>query len=140
MLWEKWRTDLRFLQDFKIDRSVKRKSFHDIKTAQLHHFSDALVLDTLLHVICTCETDYNRIHSSLIMGKSRVILNNAPTVPRLELTAATVTTKVGYLPFRELPLQNIAEFYWNDSQVVLSYLKNDHKRFHTFVAKHTESN
>ena len=73
------------------------------------------------------------------MGKSRVVPNNAPTIPRLKLTAATVATKVRYLLFRELSIQNIAEFYWTDSQVVLSYLKNDHKRFHTFVVNRVKS-
>ena len=134
MLWEKWRTDLRFLQDFKIDRSFKPESFDDIKTAQLHHFSDASSIGYGVASYLRLQETQNRIHCSLIMGKSRVVPNNAPTIPRLELTAATVATKVGYLVFRELPIQHIAEFYWTDSQVVLSYLKNDHKRFHTFVA------
>ena len=134
MSWEKWRTDLRYLQDFKIDRSLKPESFDDIKTAQLHHFSDASSIGYGVASYLRLQDTQGRIHCSLIMGKSRVVPNNAPTIPRLELTAATVSTKVGYLLFRELPIQNIAEFYWTDSQVVLSYLKNDHKRFHTFVA------
>ena len=134
MSWEKWRTDLRYLQDFKIDRSLKPESFDNIKTAQLHHFSDASSIGYGVASYLRLQDTQGRIHCSLIMGKSRVVPNNAPTIPRLELTAATVATKVGYLLFRELPIQNIAEFYWTDSQVVLSYLKNDHKRFHTFVA------
>ena len=68
------------------------------------------------------------------MGKSRVVPKDAPSIPRLELTAATVATKVGYVLYKELQINDVKEFYWTDSQVVLSYLSNERKRFHTFVA------
>ena len=134
MSWEKWRTDLCYLQEFKIHRSFKPELFHDVKIAQLHHFSDASSIGYGVASYLHLQDTQNRIHCCLLMGKSRVVPNNASIIPRLELTAATVATKVGYLLFRELPIQNISEFYWTDSQVVLSYIKNDHKRFHTFVA------
>ena len=68
------------------------------------------------------------------MGKSRVVPKDAPSIPRLELTATKVATKVGYLLYKELQINDVKEFYWTDSQVVLSYLNNERKRFHTFVA------
>ena len=71
---------------------------------------------------------------SAMLGKSRVVPKDAQSIPRLELTAATVATKFGYLLYKELQINEVEEFYWTDSQVVLSYLNNERKRFHTFVA------
>lgn len=34
---------------------------------------------------------------------------------------------------QELEIENLQEFYWTDSQVVLAYINNAAKRFHTFV-------
>ena len=45
------------------------------------------------------------------MGKSRVVPKDAPSIPRLELTAATVATKVGYLLYKELHITDVQEFY-----------------------------
>jgi len=73
MSWEKWRTDLRYLQDFKIDRSLKPESFDDIKTAQLHHFSDASSIGYGVASYLRLQDTQGRIHCSLIMGKSRVV-------------------------------------------------------------------
>ena len=39
---------------------------------------------------------------------------------------------------RELQYENVNEFYWTDSQVVLAYLTNDAKRFHVYVANRVQ--
>lgn len=56
------------------------------------------------------------------------------TVPRLELTAALVSTKVSSVLRQELDYKNVKEVLWTDSQVVLGYIRNDARRFHVFVA------
>ena len=50
------------------------------------------------------------------------------------LTAALVSAKVGTKIREELCYPNFTEFFWADSKVVLGYIKNEAKRFHTFVA------
>ena len=62
------------------------------------------------------------------MGKARVSPLKSVTIPRLELTAVVVSTK------RELDYQDIIEVFWTDRQVVIGYIHNEAKRFHTFVA------
>lgn len=56
------------------------------------------------------------------------------TIPRLELTAATVSAGVSNFLRAELKLKIDEEFFWTDSQVVLGYIKNEARRFHVFVA------
>ena len=53
---------------------------------------------------------------------------------RLELTAAVVSVKVSCLLKRELDYKNVTEFFWTDSKVVLGYIHNEARRFHTSVS------
>ena len=72
------------------------------------------------------------------MGKSRVAPLKSITVPRLELTAALLSVKVSILLGPELEYDNVSEFFWTDSQVVLGYIQNDSKRFKVFVANRVQ--
>ena len=56
------------------------------------------------------------------------------TVPRLELTTAVVSVRVGDLLRKQLDLDITTEVFWTDSRVVLGYIANDVRRFHIFVA------
>lgn len=68
------------------------------------------------------------------MGKSR----NAPlkfmSVPRLELQAAVLATRMNSSLRAELDLDIERTQYWTDSEIVLHYLRNVKRRFQTFVA------
>lgn len=56
------------------------------------------------------------------------------TIPRLELTAAVVSVGVSNMLREELGYVDGKEYFWTDSKVVLGYINNDARRFHTFVA------
>ena len=68
------------------------------------------------------------------MGKSRVSPTKVTTIPRLELSAAVVAVRTSDMLRRELEIQDLQEFFWTDSTVVLGYLNNDARRFQVFVA------
>ncbi|XP_034058377.1 uncharacterized protein LOC117537302 isoform X2 [Gymnodraco acuticeps] len=51
-----------------------------------------------------------------------------------ELSSAVTSVRNGDVIKRELEIENLQEYYWTDSKVVLGYLNNDAKSFHTFVA------
>ena len=68
------------------------------------------------------------------MGKSRVTPSKPITVPRLELTAAVTSVKVGTFLKKELEYSDLKQFYYTDSKVVLGYICNESNRFHIFVA------
>ena len=83
----------------------------------------------------------NQIHCNLLIGKSRVTPAKYVSIPRLELTAATMSIKMSQLIKRELELNDvtsIGEHVWTDSQVVLGYINNESKRFKVFVAKRVQ--
>lgn len=72
-----------------------------------------------------------------MMAKSRVAPLKVTTIPRLELAAAVVFVKVSSMLKKELDYAVITETFWTDSKVVLGYISNEARRFHTFVAKST---
>ena len=67
------------------------------------------------------------------MAPTRVV-----SIPRLKLTAATVSAAVSSVLREELELKIDQEFFLTDSQVVLGYIKNDARRFHVFVANRVQ--
>ena len=60
------------------------------------------------------------------------------SIPRLELAAAVLSTKMCGLLKKELGFDDIAEYYWTDSKVVIGYLRNTQKRLKVFVANQVQ--
>ena len=97
--------------------------FGNIKSHELHEC-------TYLRVI----NESNEVHCSLVMGKSRVSPTKVTTIPRLELIAAVVAVRTSDMLRNELEIQDLQEYFWTDSTVVLGYINNDARRFQVFVA------
>ena len=133
-LWNKWKENIVKLEAIKVNRCIQPMGFGEISHASLHHFSDASADSygqvTYLRIV----NIEGRISCCLMMAKSRVAPANRPTIPRLELTAAVVSTKVARSMKEELDIPIASELFWTDSQVVLAYISNEVKRFHLFVA------
>ena len=68
------------------------------------------------------------------MGKSRLAPIKPVTIPRMELSAAIVATKLDKISRRELSFPIDQSFFWTDSTCVLRYIENQDKRFQTFMA------
>ena len=136
--WLKWRNQLMTLQDMNITRCIKPKNFGEVIHCSLHYFSDA------------CETGYSMsayirlvnaegvVHCSLLLGKSRVAPLKFISIPRLELTAATLSVKISRMIREEIDVHINDEIFWTDSQVVLGYINSDVQRFKIFVANRVQ--
>ncbi|KAL7840982.1 hypothetical protein SRHO_G00246730 [Serrasalmus rhombeus] len=131
--WIKWLTDLQQVNAFKVDRCIKAQDFGQPDHAQLHHFSDASEngYGTVTYLRLQ---NQNNIHVSFLLGKSRVAPLNQITIPRLELTAAVLAVRIDKMLRTELQLPLDNSCFWTDSTSVLKYIKNEEKRFRTFVA------
>ena len=68
------------------------------------------------------------------MAKSRLAPMKTLTIPRLELCAAALAVKMNGMIVAELDVPLQTPVFWTDSTVVLQYISNTSKRFHTFVA------
>ena len=122
------------LQDTNVTRCIKPKNFGEIIHCSLNYFSDA------------CETAYGMsayirlvnakgvVHYSLLFGKSRVAPLKFISIPRLELTAATLSVRVSRIIREEIDVHINDEIFWTDSQIVLGYINSDVQCFKIFVA------
>ena len=136
--WLKWRNNLMTLDGKSIARCLKPENFGNVVSCTLHHFSDA------------CESGYGQssyirllnqrgqVHCTLLIGKSRVAPLKFVSIPRLELTATTLSVKISKMLKNELDIHVDDEIFWTDSKVVLGYINSDVCRFKVFVANRVQ--
>ncbi|XP_068756249.1 uncharacterized protein [Montipora capricornis] len=72
------------------------------------------------------------------MGKACVTLKKIVSIPILELAAATISVNIGDKLKYELEYDDIKDYYWTDSKVVLGFISNESRRFHTYVANRVQ--
>ena len=132
--WKKWLVKLKHIEQLHVRRCIKPDNFGKVVNVSLHHFSDASELGFGQCSYIRMAHEKDRVHCSLLLGKSRVVPKKFISIPRLELNAAVLSVKMACLLKKELNLGKVEEWFWSDSKVVLGYIKNDVRRFKTFVA------
>ena len=108
------------------------------KSIELHSFSDASISGYGQCSYVRMVNDQQKVHCSLVMAKSWVTPLKPVTVPRLELTAAVVSTNISAFLWKELKYGCVPKCFWTESKVVLGYISNKARRFHTFVANRVQ--
>ena len=132
--WVRWMEELDMLFEWKVERCIKPKGFGNITHAQLHHFSDASESGYGTVTYLRMQNNRHDFHVGFLTGKARVTPLKAITIPRLELTAAVLAVRIDLMLRTELRIPLQESVFWTDSTSVLKYIKNEDKRFHTFVA------
>ena len=132
--WKRWLSDLPELSKIRVERCIKPSDFGEVKHALLHHFADASqIAYGAVSYIRLVSVD-GRIHCAFLMGKSRLAHVKTMTIPRLELSAAVVVIQLDKMLREELDITIDDSIFWSDSTSVLQYIRNESRRFHTFVA------
>lgn len=144
--WCEWLESFKMIERFKVSRcltvsgQLSGDKLEGLEVVQLHIFNDASSL--AFGSACYLVTHYRELPSvsRLIMSKSRVAPSKPLSIPRLELQAAVLGVKLNLLVRSILSQHNmfgnlkVQSFYYTDSKVVLGYISNMSRRFHTFVA------
>ena len=136
--WSKWLDSLPSLEQLSIARCFKPAVFGKVRAVELHHFSDACNKGYGQCSYLRITDEENRVHCSLVMAKSRVTPLRVVTIPRLELTAAVLSTEVSQLLDKELQY-DIKHIFWTDSRIVLGFINNEAKRFHVYVSNRVQT-
>ena len=134
--WREWLDDLSKLGEYIIDRCIKPKAFEDVVTSELHHFSDASEIGYGAVSYLRIFNKRAEIHCCLVMAKSRLAPIKPVTIPRMELSAAVLATRLDTMIRQEIHCNINQSYCWRDSMCVLRYIENDTRRFQTFVSNH----
>ncbi|XP_055527103.1 uncharacterized protein LOC129719731 [Wyeomyia smithii] len=105
----------------------------EIDEIELHVFTDASVSS------CACVTYLRMSYSgggwcSLVAAKTKVAPLRALSIPRLELEAAMMGSRLLQKIRTALTLNIRRHFLWTDSATVLAWLRSDSRRYHQFVS------
>jgi hypothetical protein len=117
---------------------LKPNQFDAIVSSQMHVFCDASSTGYGSVAYLRLVDLQGKIHCSLLMGKARLAPIKQTTIPRLELTAATVSVRLGCLLLQELDISVDRVFYSTDSTTVLHYIFNQKRRFPIFIANRVQ--
>jgi len=102
--WEDWLQELPKLEQFTVKRCLKPRNFGRIVSSQLHSFADASQEGygavTYLRIV----NENGDAHCAFLMGKSRQTPQKSITIPRLELSAAVVATRLNKMMRCELDI------------------------------------
>ncbi|XP_046567991.1 uncharacterized protein LOC124276394 [Haliotis rubra] len=131
LIWKEWLRELQCLNVLRLERCLKPALFGNVVSKQLHVFSDVSTMGYGCVAYLRLCDDKDNIHTAFLMGKSRLAPVKTVTIPRLELTAATVAVHIGQL---QLDTKPDSVTYYTDSTTVLHYINSERKRLPVFVA------
>ena len=137
-VWDEWRDDVLVLNDFRIRRCYRSSEFGCMVEVTLHCFSDASFIGYGVACYLRMVDEEGRVEVRLVMGKARVSPLKPTTVPRLELTAATVSVKIAAMLVEELKIPDLNVYYWIDNKIVLGYIFNEKRRYRIYVANRVQ--
>lgn len=132
--WEQWLSELPALEQFTVDRCFIPPEFREVVRRELHHFSDASELGYGAVSYLRSVDVEGRVNCSFVQAKSRLAPMKQVTIPRLELAAAVVSSRLDRMIRKELDLDISDSVFWTDSTCVLGYINNEDRRFQTYVA------
>lgn len=131
--WKKWLLELPTLSNLTIPRCLKPPHFGDVVDYQLHHFLDASQSAYGAVTYMRITNHDGEVHCSFVIGKSRLAPIKPMTIPRLELSAAVVATRLDEMMKAEIDLPLTESVFWTEYTTVLQYINNQSKRFSVFV-------
>ena len=131
-VFDQWCRKLDFLNKLHIPRCIKPQI--DVNRFELHVFSHASELGYGAVAYLFSETAQHDTQCNLIFSKSKVAPLKSISIPRLELTAAVLASRIATKIKRECRLPIKSTIFWTDSMIVLYYINNSTTRYRTFVA------
>ncbi|XP_058817112.1 uncharacterized protein LOC131680413 [Topomyia yanbarensis] len=133
-LWIRWIELYRKISEMKIPRCFFRNfSPQQITDVQVHVFTDASVA-AYACVAYLRVTAKGESWCSLIASKTKVAPLRAQSIPRLELQAAMMGSRLLHNICSALTISIQRRFLWTDSATVLAWLRSDSRRYHQFVS------
>ena len=131
--WKRWKEESKQIPNIKVPRCFVTDQ-NEIKSIELHGFGDASPKAYGAAVYLRITDIKGKIHTSLVMSKSRVAPLKIVTLPRLELLAAVINTRLTHFVADSFKRDISRVVLWSDSTVALHWLKRPPTNWKPFVA------
>ncbi len=128
--WKKLFKEIESLKNVEFPRCLQPTEVSG--PAELHVFSDAskAAYGAVAYLVWTTP---HGPHISLVSAKARVAPLRHTTIPRLELMAALIASRLARTIVEEFKLKPSSVTFWSDSTIVLSWLRSESASFKPFV-------
>ncbi|XP_072938854.1 uncharacterized protein [Epargyreus clarus] len=130
--WRDWMVHLRSLSNIAIPRRYLQYS--DATSLQLHVFTDASESAYAAVLYWRATAPNGDVSISLIMSKAKVAPLKLTSIPRLELQAAVMGTRLADAVVKEHQRKPDSRTFWTDSRTVLSWIKAGSRSYKSYVA------
>lgn len=130
--WFNFRTRLQELESLSKPRWLGLLSSDE--RVEIHGFVDASNLAMAAAVYVRIVTQKEKGQVRLVCLKTKVAPLKRMTIPRMELTAALILTKLVLHVRQALDLTNSKIYLWSDSSVTLSWIRANPSRWKDFVS------
>ncbi|XP_075158009.1 uncharacterized protein LOC142231279 [Haematobia irritans] len=132
--WMTWRTDLKLIENFAIDRFIYNTHHSPL---ELHGFSDASVQAYSAVIYARCVENLDSPQVKIIAAKTRVAPIKQRTLPQLELCGALLLARLLKRVKEAVCAEKITVRLWCDSTIVLSWLSQPPIKLKTFEGNRT---
>ena len=128
--WKKLFKEIESLKNVEFPRCLQPTEVSG--PSELHVFSDAskAAYGAVAYLVWTTP---HGPHISLVSAKARVAPLRHTTIPRLELMAALIASRLARTIVEEFKLKPSSVTFWSDSTIVLSWLRSESASFKPFV-------
>ncbi|XP_062538531.1 uncharacterized protein LOC134206817 [Armigeres subalbatus] len=131
--WCSWLNVLPLVEQVKIKRCFCPQLAPKYYEVQLHTFVDSS--ENGMAAACYLRfVQDEAVHCCLVAAKTRVAPLKYHSIPRLELMAAVIGTRLSCTVLDSLSFNVSKLFYHSDSRDVICWLYSDHRRYTPFVA------
>ncbi|GFX75907.1 integrase catalytic domain-containing protein [Trichonephila clavipes] len=129
--WMNFYQKLWKVNNFKIPRCILLPATIRI---EIHGFADASERAYAAVVYIKCFNESGQSQTRLLCSKSRVAPLKTLTIPRLELSAALLLSRLvkKVVPILQLPIHK--SWMWTDSTIALAWIKTEPHKLKTFVS------
>jgi len=129
--WQDWVSELDNVASYRVPRCYSLLIHSELP--ELHIFCDASE-KAFSAVAYIRVASGSAITVSLLMGKTRVSPLKPMSIPRLELQAAVMGSRLANTVMNEHDIKFSDAIFWSDSKTVLLWLRSDARKFKPFVA------
>lgn len=129
--WKSFREQLQQLTQLSIPRWLG--NVRNNTTVEIHGFSDASQLAMAAAIYVRVPDNNGKILTRLMCSKTKIAPIKRLSIPRLELTAALLLTRLITNTLRALELIDVPVTCWTDSSVTLTWITSHPARWKDFV-------